>query len=91
MDELDNVILMVDEDGNEVECEYIDVIEYQGKEYVVLLPIDDEEEEGEVAILEIEPISDEEEAYNTITDQATLKAVYEIFKERFKDEFNFAE
>ena len=33
MEELDNIIVMHDEDGNEESFEYLDAIEYQGKEY----------------------------------------------------------
>ena len=40
-------------------------------------------------ILEIEPVDEENENYISVEDQATLDAVYEIFKERFKDVFTF--
>ena len=36
----DDIIILIDENGNEVEAEYIDTIEYNGNEYVVLLPSD---------------------------------------------------
>ena len=42
-DELDNVIVLNDEDGNEVEFEFLDVVELDGKEYVVLLPVEEAE------------------------------------------------
>lgn len=35
-EELDNIIILNDEDGNEVEFEFLDLIEYEGEEYVVL-------------------------------------------------------
>ena len=38
-EELDNIIVLNDEDGNEVEFEFLDLIEYEGEEYVVLLPV----------------------------------------------------
>ena len=80
----------IDENGEEVEFEFLDLIEYGDSEYVVLLPID--EDEDEVVILKVQGIegSDEEE-YVAVENEADLYAVFEIFKERFKDEFNFAE
>ena len=48
-DELDNRIILNDEDGNEIEFEFLDVVEVDEKEYVVLLPVE-EAEKGEVVI-----------------------------------------
>ena len=91
-EELDNIIILNDEDGNEVEFEFLDLIEYEGEEYVVLLPVEEEETEepGEVVILKLEDTeSEDEESYVSVDDEDVLKAVFEIFKEKFKDEFNF--
>ena len=90
-EELDNIIVLNDEDGNEVEFEFLDLIEYDGESYVVLLPNDDEEEEaGEVLILKLEDNdSEDEESYVSVDDEEILNKVFEIFKDKFKDEFNF--
>lgn len=90
-EELDNIIILNDEEGNEVKFEFLDLIELDGEEYVVLLPTDeDEEEDGEVVILKVEDTdSEEEESYVSVDDQEVLNKVFEIFKEKFKDEFNF--
>ena len=93
-DELDNVIILNDEDGNEVQFEFLDVIDYNEEEYVVLLPVEEasEEEIGEVVILKVEPTeSEEEESYVGVEDEDTQNAVFEIFKEKFKDEFNYVD
>ena len=89
MEELNNIVVLNDENGNEIEFEFVDMIEYQNKEYVVLLPVGDDEEDGEVVILQAEP--GDEDAYISVEDDAVLEAVFEIFKEKFKDEFDFAE
>ena len=81
------IISLTDEEGNEVEFELIDSVDYEDKEYLILLPPDDEA--AEVVILEVEPHKDGTETYITVTNAATLNAVYEIFKERFKDIFTF--
>ena len=90
-EELDNIIILNDEEGNEVQFEFLDLVEYDDEEYVVLLPIDEAEDEaGEVVILKVEDTeSEDEESYVSVDDQETLNTVFEIFKEKFKDEFNF--
>lgn len=86
-EEESSVITFVDEDGVESSFEYMDCIEYQGKEYLALLPV--EEDSNEVVILEIEPVDEENENYLTVEDDAVLSAVYDIFKDRFKDILTF--
>lgn len=91
-EELDNIVVLNDEEGNEVEFEFLDLIEYEGEEYVVLLPNDEDEETGEVLILKLEDTdSEDEESYVSVDDEEVLNKVFEIFKEKFKDEFNFVE
>ena len=84
-----NILTLTDENGVETVFEYLDVIEYQDKEYLVLLPV--EEDNDEIVILEIEPVDEENENYLAIDDEQTLAAVYEIFKERYKDVLTFAD
>ncbi len=89
-EELDNIIVLNDENGDEIEFEFLDLIEYEGEEYVVLLPHDEEEEADEVVILKLEDTdSEDEESYVSVDDEEVLQNVFEIFKEKFKDEFNF--
>ena len=89
-EELDNIIVLNDENGEEIEFEFLDLIEYEGEEYVVLLPHDEEEEADEVVILKLEDTdSEDEESYVSVDDEEVLQNVFEIFKEKFKDEFNF--
>ena len=37
-----SILTLTDENGADVEFEYLDCIEYQGKEYLILLPVDEE-------------------------------------------------
>ena len=88
-EDLDNIVILNDEEGNEVEFEFLDLVELEGEEYVVLLPVDDIDE-GEVVILKVEDTeSEDEESYISVDDEDTLQKVFEIFKEKFKDEFDF--
>ena len=95
-EELDNIVILNDEEGNEVKFEFLDLVELDDEEYVVLLPITDEgeEDEGEVVILKLEDNVDEdseEESYVSIEDEEILNKVFEIFKEKFKDDFDFVD
>ena len=94
-EELDNIIILNDEDGNEVQFEFLDLVELDDEEYVVLLPVSDEgeEDEGEVVILKLEDIDEdsEEESYIGVEDEEILNKVFEIFKEKYKDDFNFVD
>ena len=94
LEEIDNIIVLNDENGNEVEFEFLDLIEYDSEEYVVLLPVleDGEEDDGEVVILKVEETeSEDEESYVSVDDEEVLNKVFEIFKEKFKDDFNFVD
>ena len=82
-----SIITLTDENGNDAEFEYLDCIEYQGIEYLVLMPAD--EESNEIVILQIEPVDEENENYLAVEDEAVLDAVYGIFKERYKDVLTF--
>ena len=95
-EELDNIVILNDEEGNEVKFEFLDLVELDDEEYVVLLPVTEEgeEDEGEVVILKVEDNDDEEseeESYVSVEDEDTLNKVFEIFKEKFKDDFDFVD
>ena len=82
-EEESNLLSLTDENGQETVFEYLDVIEYQDKEYLILLPVEDED--GQAVILEIAPVDEETENYLSVGDEALLNAVYDIFKEKYKD------
>lgn len=82
-----SIITLTDENGNDEDFEYLDVIEYQGVEYLILMPAD--ENSAEIVILQIEPVDEENENYLAVEDEAILDAVYGIFKERYKDYLTF--
>lgn len=89
----DNIITLKDETGKDLKFEFLDLIEYNNENYVVLLPVaEDGTEEGEeVVILREEGLTEdgEDESYGTVEDEAVLNQVFEIFKDKFKDEFLF--
>lgn len=85
----ENVIVLMDEEGNEVELEVLDEIEYEGKKYGVFISTD--ENADEVIILEIAEGSEGEAEFLSVDDEAALEAVFAIFMENAKDDFDFVE
>ena len=81
------ILTLTDENGQDMDFEYLDCLTYEGKEYLVLMP----EGEDEIVILEVEPVDEDNENYLAVEDDETLNAVYEIFKEKFKDVLTFEE
>lgn len=85
-EELENVIVLTDDEGNDVEFEWLDTLEVNDKKYVVVLPVDDESDE--VVILKIEE-DEEEETFVGLEDEKEINEVFEAFKERNKEIFDF--
>lgn len=91
-EERDAIVILVDENGDEVEFEYIDSFEMNENEYVVLAPLDDEiyedeDEEEEVIILKVEHNEDGEDSYITIDDDDELDEVFSEFQSRMDEEY----
>ncbi len=94
-DEREDIVVLVDENGDEVEFEHIDTIEMNGSEYVVLAPFGEEEteeqDEEEIIILKIEHNEDGEDSFVTIEDDNELDEVFNEFQARMEEEFSSEE
>ena len=93
-EERDDIVVLIDENGEEEEFEYIDSIEMDGNEYVILSPLNenenaDEDSEEEVVILKIDTKEDGEESFVTVENEKELDAVFGEFKNRMEEEFSF--
>ena len=86
MDE-ENIIQLNDENGDAVYFEFLDLIEWRSKEYVVLLPV--ENEDNQVVILQLESTDGDQESYISVENEFILETVFALFKERNKDIFDF--
>lgn len=84
-----SILTLTDENGVDTDFEYLDCIDYEGKEYLVLMPAD--EAATDIIILEVEPVDEETENYLSVQDETILIAVYDIFKEKYKDVLTFEE
>lgn len=88
-EEENSIIVLTDENGNEFSFEYLDCIEHEGKEYIYLLPAEDES--TDVIILEVEPVDEDKEDYIVIEDEDELVMAFGLFKEKYKDVLTFGE
>lgn len=80
MSEMENIIELVDENGETVEFEHLMTFEHEGKTYIAMMPADEEEtEEGEVVLLAIAEDENGEECYVTLEDEAEAEAAFTRF------------
>ena len=79
-----NLIVLSDEAGKQEEFEVLDVVEYEGKEYVVLLPT--EKDADAVLVLEIVNADTDDEMYVSVEEEAIEEAVFALFEERYAAE-----
>ncbi|MBE6754559.1 MAG: DUF1292 domain-containing protein [Ruminococcaceae bacterium] len=87
--EFDNTVILQGDDGQDYTFEVLDVIEYEGNQYVILLG--DGEDEVTILMLDAEGGDEETESYSAVEDEAVLQAVFDIFKENNSDIFDFAD
>lgn len=85
-----DILELTDEDGNDVAFEVLYSLDYQGDEYLVLAPADEEAAEEGLTILKVVPGRKGVDDFVSV-DEATALAVYEEFKELAKDIFDFEE
>ena len=81
----DSFITLTDENGNEVDFLLLDVMNYEGADYMVLMPLSDEdgeEEEEELFFLRAER-TDEGEIYSSVEDEALLQAIADAYEKEF--------
>lgn len=90
MSEMDNIIVLTGADGTQVNFEFLDLIQYLGKHYAVLMPVN--EDDGEVVIMQLdESGSGDEETYLEVSDDSIVQAVFQLFKEKNKEYYNFTD
>ncbi len=90
-----NFVSLTDEEGNEIELEHLDTIEYNGSVYMAFFPAEyagedgsapeAEDDEAGLIILKVVEI-DGEEQLATLDDESELEAVYQQFMEELFDD-----
>ena len=75
----DSIITLTDDEGNEVDFLLLDVVEYAEKDFIVLLPLEDEEDEEDNVLILQAVRNGEEETFVGVEDEAVLNAVFDLF------------
>ena len=76
-------VTLIDEDGNEVEFEHIDTVEYEGVTYLAFIPAElSVEEDAEVVIMQVVTDENGEELLEGVEDDDIADAVFNIVMER---------
>ncbi len=87
----ENIIMLEDEEGNQIEFEAIDVYELNGNTYFALLEVLPEgEENDEVLIMKVDDTDDENPELVTVTEEAELEEAFNEFLRR-EEEFGAEE
>lgn len=80
-------VTLTDEDGNELELEHLDTLEYKGNTYFAFIPAEMQVEESyELIIMKAEE-ENGEEILVTLDDEDELDEMFQIFSERLEETF----
>ena len=82
-----NFITLTDEDGNDIELEYVDAIEVDGQTYMAFFPtVDDEADEAaaeDFGLVILKSVMENgEELLSTLDSDEELDKVYDLFMEQ---------
>ena len=82
--DIDKVIVLSDDIGNEVEIEYIDSVSFGGRDYAMFMPL--ENDDDEVIIMQYDNVSEDYDSFIPVTDAKTMQAVYDLLRDKYKDQ-----
>ena len=78
------LITLTDEDGIETEYEYLDTIAYKGKDYCVLYPNIDSDEEDYIILEIVETDDPEYDDYRGVPDEKIMNTVFKIYCSKYQ-------
>ena len=79
-----NIIEVIDDDGSTIKCELYDIIEFEEKQYALLVEVDNKDEDPEVVLMRF--IEEGEEVFfETIEDDEEFEKV-QAYIESLEDE-----
>lgn len=89
-DELDDdVVILEDEDGNAVTFQFLELVTVDAKPYAVLMPLDEEDEDMGVVIVEVVDLGTDNEHYDAVLDDALNDRIFQQFRKEFGDKYIF--
>ena len=93
MEELsENIVTLVDDEGNEVDFDLLMAFDYEKKRYIALLPMEKIEDVGEDEVVLLEVVKENgEETYVPIENPVLLNEVFETFIDLFEEQLDAEE
>ena len=83
-----NFITLTDDEGNDIELEYVDALELDGQTYMAFIPAEMSVEDAyELLIMKVELEENGEEALVTLDDEDEEAELFQIFSERLEETF----
>lgn len=83
-------VTITDEDGNDIELEFVDALEHEGQKYMAFFPAETEggEDDPDTGLVILKSVMDGgEELLSTLDSDEELETVYDLFMESlFEDE-----
>ena len=85
-----NFITLTDDEGNNIELEYVDALEYNGQTYLAFFPTlseDDDEDNDEYGLVILKSVMVKgEEMLSTLDSEEEAEKVYDLFMEQLMEE-----
>ena len=87
-----NFVTLTDDEGNDIELEYVDALEHNGTTYMAFFPVveedsEDEENEEEYGLVILKSqMENGEEFLVTIDDEDEINEVYDLFMEQMMED-----
>lgn len=86
MEEMDNIVVLTDENGEENQFEIITALEVDGDEYYVLYPVDSNDEDGDAVVLKLDTNENGEDVLTTIEDDAEFEKVAAAYEKWLEED-----
>ena len=89
-EEMTNIVELIDENDELIAFEYLMSLDYDGKEYIALIPIneDSESKEDEIVILRVEQDEEGNDRYTAIEDEEELEDVFDAVSQVYEQTLN---
>ena len=90
-DEESSIITLTGDDGEQIDFELLDIINYSGTDYAVLAPADEESENADqVVIFRVEDGDKEVNTLTPVNNPETANAIFELFKTKNANNYDFS-